>query len=182
MTRTLGLLLASSLLLAAVAVTARVDHAAARGALATTRAAASCANFQLLIRPFRGSGAAGHYGEMYRIHNLSNASCSLSGFPGVVLLDAKFSTLPTHLTWSTTVAGNHPVRVVNLASGGNAYFLLYWADIPTGSESCPAARYLMITPPNDKLPNVTYAMKGSGITPCGGRMTASPVAPTPFVI
>lgn len=180
MTRKLRLLLASSALLIAIAVTARAGHVTAQGTFqAPGLAAANCQNIQLLIRPFMGSGAAGHYGEVYRIQNISNRSCTLTGFPGVVLLDSRFNSLPTHVTWTTQIAGNHSVRLVQLPSHGSAYFLLFWADVPTGNESCPAAQYLMITAPNDRLPDVTFASPGT-IMPCGGRISASPVVSTRF--
>jgi hypothetical protein len=67
------------------------------------------------------------------------------------------------------------VRLVTLAPRGLAYFVLYFPTIPTGSEPCPVAPYLMITPPNDRLPVVTYAGKGFPIRPCGGRLTATPI-------
>ena len=137
-------------------------------------------NIQLLIRPVSGSGAAGHYGEMFRMNNISHSTCMLKGFPGLALLDAKFNTLPTHLTWSTTIAGNHPVTPVSLAPGHSAYFLLYWPEIPTGNEACPSAPYMMITPPNDRLPDVTYSSTNIAIHPCGGRIATSPVVSTPF--
>lgn len=169
-------------LLVTLALGARTDltvgHAASQA-----RAAIGCASSQLAIRPALGSGSAGHYGEMYRIHNRSNTRCTLVGFPGAALLDARFNTLPTRVIRSTTLLGFHPVRLVNLRPGGNAYFVFYWADIPTGNEACRAARYLMIIAPNDRLPIVTYAVNGGRpITPCGGRLTTTPVEPTPFVM
>jgi hypothetical protein len=140
----------------------------------------TCANTQLVITARQSSGSAGHIGIMYRIHNQSNRTCTLHGFPGVVLLDKGFNTLPTHVTWATNLAGHHPVQLVALSPQGNAYFLLYWAEIPTGNEACPAARYLMVTAPNDRLPDVLYAARGFDITPCGGRLMATPVEPAPF--
>jgi len=141
-----------------------------------------CYNIQVMIQPYRGSAGAGHAGIMYRIHNLGNGPCTIYGFPGVRLLDGSFSTLPTQLRWGGgTAATRQPRRLVRLGPGGNAYFLLEWEQIPTDGESCPRASYLMITVPNNHLPNVTYAaMHAGSITPCGGRITASPVEPTPF--
>lgn len=173
MTRTIGLLLAAGVLLLAAAVTAAAGHGGASAA--APAAAPTCQNTQLLIRPYRGNGAAGHYGEEYSIHNMGGTACSLRGFPGVLLLDSRFVTLPTSLTWSNTLLGYHPVQTVRLGPGGNAYFALYWATIPTGGERCSTAPYLMITAPNNRLPVVTYAVYGPGIHPCGGRITSTPV-------
>lgn len=140
----------------------------------------TCSNVQLLIHPVTSNGAAGHEGEMYRIYNRSSSSCTLAGFPGVALLGSSFQTLPTFGTRSTTLLGYHPIRLVHLASHRNAYFVLEWATIPTGNEACPNAPYLMIIPPNDRLPVVTYATSRESIRPCGGRLTITPVEPTPF--
>lgn len=140
--------------------------------------APTCQNIQLLIRPLKGNGAAGHAGEEYSVHNMSNGACTLRGFPGLLLLDSRFVTLPTSLTRSSTLLGHHPVQTVQLGSGGTAYFALSWATIPTSGQGCPTAPYLMITPPNDRLPVVTFSTVGSGIHPCGGRITATPVVPS----
>lgn len=178
----LRLLFVSCALVSALALSAHAGFVSAQGSRAPSASAGACQNFQLLVRPVRGSGAAGHFGVMYRIRNISIAGCMLSGFPGVVLLDSRFTTLRTHLTWSTELAGRHAVRIVHLAPNGTAYFVLYWAEIPTGNEPCHPARYLMITAPNDRLPIVTYAGNGYSIHPCGGRITASPIEPAPFSI
>ena len=140
-----------------------------------------CVNIQLLIRPAMGNGAAGHYAVMYRIHNLRNSGCSLLGFPGAGLLDAGFSTLPTHVIRTTNLFGPQPVRLVRLKPHGNAYFVLEWSTVPTGNEPCPDARYLMITAPNNTLPVVTYAAQGMSIHPCGGRLFTTPVEPKPLM-
>jgi hypothetical protein len=172
----------ATILLAAIVATRQVGAVSIGSAAASYSPAPTCANIQLLIRPSIGSGAAGHYGEMYRIHNLWSRSCTLLGFPGVALLDSHFATLPTRVIRSTDLAGHHSVRLVRLPAHGNAYFVLEWATIPTGNEPCPSAPYVMITAPNDKLPVVTYSANGGSIRPCGGRLTTSPVEPTPFSI
>ncbi len=138
MTLRLRLLLASGVLLATLAVNIPVGDVSARGTAAPSAAAGGCQNYQLLIRPIQGSGAAGHYGVMYRIRNISNSGCTLSGFPGVQLLDTTFTTLPTHVTWSTNLAGHHAVTLVQLGPNGTAYFFCTGPRFRPGVKRAPA--------------------------------------------
>jgi hypothetical protein len=134
------------------------------------------------MRPIRGSGATGHIAEMFRIHNVLPRACTLHGYPGAVLLDKNFFSLPTHVTWGlSNLAGKHAPVTVRLDATHDGYFILAWVHIPSPGESCPTAKYVMITAPNDRLPVVTYAgIGGGGIDACGGKLTASPVAPNAF--
>jgi hypothetical protein len=142
-----------------------------------------CANYQTLVTPVSGNGATGHISEMFRIHDTLPGSCQLFGYPGAELLDRSFHSLPTHVTRAPWPEGGPGPRTVTLSSGHDAYFVLAWVHIPTPGQRCPTASYVMITPPNDRLPDVTYAgtRNGpSGIDACGGNLTVSPVAGTRF--
>lgn len=162
------------LLLARAGVPGRVDAAQRVGAAST------CQNIQLLIRPYSSNGAAGHISIIYRIHNLSSRGCSLDGYPGVGLLDRHFATLPTTVTRGGSYIGSIPEQRVALPAGGNAYFTLLYSDVPTGSGPCRTASNLMIFPPNDFLPVVTYAFTGGGgIIACNGALNVSPVTARP---
>lgn len=144
---------------------------------AATANAPRCSNTQLFIRPFTGGAAVGHHEVIYRIHNLAGNPCSLDGYPGVELLDRHFHSLPTHVTRNSGyIISGVPVRTVVLDRRHDAYFGLEDQDIPTGNEPCPDAPYILITPPNDALPVVTYSGAGA---PCGGRVNISPVASNP---
>lgn len=145
---------------------------------ATAAVAARCQNVQLTVAAGQSNGGAGHIGIQYRMRNISRRTCSLYGYPGVVLLDSNFSTLPTHLRRSGGYLGGSPrPRLAVLAPGRQAYFFLEWVHFPAPGQTCPPARYLMITPPNDYLPVVTWAARGGSITPCGGNVVVSPVEP-----
>jgi hypothetical protein len=130
----------------------------------------------------RTSGATGHIGEMFRIHKVTAGACTLYGYPGAVLLDGNFNSYPTHVSRGLGfLAGKRAPVTVRLDATHDAYFILEWDHIPSPGQSCPGAKYVLITPPNDRLPVVTYAGKGSTvIDACGGLLTASPVAPTAF--
>ncbi|MGH2410302.1 MAG: DUF4232 domain-containing protein [Chloroflexota bacterium] len=143
---------------------------------APSQAVPRCSNIQLLIRPYGSNGAAGTIVITYRIHDLWNGVCSLYGYPGLELLDRNFQSLPTHLTRGGIIAGGIPVRYVQVSKGHDAYFALSYNDVTIDNFPCYSAPYLMITPPNDNLPVVTYSKIGA---PCAGRITVAPVMPTP---
>lgn len=138
-----------------------------------------CANYQLLIKPVASNAGAGHVSEMFRIHDLLPSSCTLFGYPGALLLDQTFYSLPTRVTWRPYPAGGPGPALVTLDRSHDAYFVLSWVHFPTPGQRCPIARYVMITAPNDHLPVVTNAGRASGeggIMACGGNLTVSPVA------
>ena len=119
-------------------------------------------------------------GTMYRVHNILPGACSLHGYPGAMLLDRDFNSLPTHVaTGLGYLAGKHAPVTVTLHGSHDAYFVLEWEQNPSPGQTCPAAKYIMVIAPNDFLPVVTYA-GGAGIMACGGNLTASPVVPNPF--
>jgi hypothetical protein len=155
-----------------------VNHSTPRAQAAPSAAVQRCTNVQLLIRPYKSlGGAAGHLGLWYRLHNLSAAPCSLYGYPGLLLLDRNFQTLPTKVqrAHGYIVAGTVPVRQVVLNQQHDGYFALEYTDVPTGNAPCPTPPYAMITPPNDRLPDVTYS--GMSVF-CGGRVVVSPIEPS----
>lgn len=156
-------------------------HSTPANAQQSAQSPSRCANVQLTIRLNGSNGAAGTIANNYRIHNLSNHACTLYGYPGVELLDGNFHSLPTqeHRGFGSPF---HmiPARLVRVAAYGNAYFDLGYNDVPVNNQPCLTARYLMIFPPNDFLPVVTYAVpNGQGITDCTGNVSVSPVTPHP---
>jgi hypothetical protein len=141
----------------------------------------TCHNVQLAIRPQSSQGAAGHIALIYRIHNLSNRSCTLFGYPGVQLLDRNFISVPTTVHRGPGgLVGAFVPRTVTLGAGGNAYFALGYSDVPVNNHPCSSARYLMIFAPNDFLPVVTYASAPrGGLITCTGNVDVSPVTAHP---
>lgn len=138
-----------------------------------------CANHQLLVQPTAANGATGHVSELFRIHDLLPSSCTLIGYPGALLLDQTFHSLPTQVSRAPYPEGGPGPTLVTLTRQHDAYFVLSWMHFPTPGQACPTAHYVMITPPNDRLPVVTNAGGGDGeggIMACGGKLTASPVA------
>jgi hypothetical protein len=140
----------------------------------------TCRNIQLLVSAHSSQGAAGTIGVIYRIHNLHSRPCTLAGYPGVQFLDRQFASLPTTVYRGGGMVGNVPVRTVTLGPSGNAYFALFYGDVPTvNAPPCAAAPYLMIFAPNNYLPVVTYAAAGGAIHECAGIVHVSPVTAQP---
>jgi hypothetical protein len=146
----------------------------------SAQSARTCQNIQLLIRAQASQGAAGTIGVLYRIHNLQSRSCTLSGDPGVQFLDPRFASLPTTVHRGGGDVGNVPVRTVTLRPYGNAYFALFYSDVPTANAPpCATAPYLMIFAPNTSLPVVTYAVPRGSIHECSGIIHVSPLTAQP---
>ena len=151
---------------------------AGRASAAGEAATHPCQNFQLTVRPGQSNGAMGHVAIMYRIHNILPGACTLFGYPGAELLDRNFKSLPTLVVRGLLfLAGKQAPSTVTLQGSRDAYFVLEWDHFPSPGQTCPPASYLLITPPNDRLPVVTYASRGgNAIVACGGHLTVSPVS------
>jgi hypothetical protein len=149
---------------------------------AAQSASTRCPNYQLLVTAQSSQGAAGHLAVIYRLHNLTGTACMLDGYPGVELLNRNFQSLPTTVhRGGGDLVGATMARPVRIPGYGNAYFTLGSSDVPVGNHPCqPAARYILVTPPNDYLPVVTYAFTRAGsITSCTGDVYVSPVEAQP---
>ncbi len=136
-----------------------------------------CSNIQLNITPGRSNGAAGHIAILYRVHNMRASACTLTGYPGVRLLDRSFRDLPTHLHRGGLVLdGRRTPSTVSVAGHGDAWFALEYRNVPAADGSCTMATYLMIFPPNDYLPVVAYAgQRGVSVRACAGELEVSSV-------
>jgi hypothetical protein len=145
-----------------------------------TQAPHTCQNIQLLVSAHSSEGAVGTIAVIYRIHNLRSQACTLAGYPGVQFLDRNFASLPTTVYRGGGKVGNVPIRTVTLGPSGNAYFALFYSDVPTANAPpCADAPYLMIFAPNTYLPVVTYAAPGGALRECAGVVHVSPVTAQP---
>lgn len=139
---------------------------------------ATCLASQLQIAPLQGNGAAGTIYQTVSLTNTSSATCTLDGYPGMQLLDAQGSSIPTNVVRGgspsfPTAAANQPPATVTLAPQQAAVFSLDYEDVPVGDEtSCPTSTKAQITPPNDTASAVVTLQ----ITACGGgTVHVSPV-------
>jgi hypothetical protein len=120
------------------------------------------------------SGAAGTIETTVGLRNSTTTACTLGGYPGLLLLAASGSALPTTVvrkgTFSFTAMSP---TTVSLSPGASVYFNIGYSDVPVGGEtSCPSSATLEITPPNA----FDHLEVGATMSPCdGGNMTVSPV-------
>jgi hypothetical protein len=134
----------------------------------------ACRTGQLQLLTGRTEGAMGHRYVTYGLRNRSAVACSMSGFPGVQLLDAHGGDLPTVLRHSNL--GTGPAGRVLLRPGGWGFFVVEEGVIPydTDVQPCPAAATIAVTPPHQRQA-LTVPTE---LAPCGGRLSVSPVGPT----
>jgi len=147
----------------------------------TYKAGAVCAPDQLAVSEGPGGVGLGSETLSFTFKNTSSVECYLEGYPGLQMLNAQGSTISTQVHWGSSVSvPPEPVTKVAVSPGGSAYFLIGFAlGTGYGSEQCPTANFLDITPPNDQ----GYLKVPATITPFGGtvqnlqcgQITASPV-------
>jgi hypothetical protein len=113
--------------------------------------------------------------------NLSSKTCSISGYPGILLVGAGGVSLPTNVVRGgpppfPTPAANRPPTAQKVAPGKSVSFDLSYGDVPVGTEtSCPTSTEVEVTPPDDD----EYGVVTLQIAPCGGgTIHVSPVYAT----
>lgn len=160
----------------AVVLAAAVGIGAA-GAAATHASAAAagtprCRLHQLSLAHPRLNGAAGTIRLRFVFTNTSSSTCKLFGFPGMQMLNAKHTAIPTHVHRGTGHGvPPEPETDVVMTPGQHGSFYAGYSDVPTGSQKCRISTYVEVTPPND-FNHFTQKLK---IQPCGGNITVSPV-------
>jgi Protein of unknown function (DUF4232) len=133
-----------------------------------------CVLGDLKITAGRSSGAAGSIGGIFILENTSAKTCTLEGYPGMQMLDAKGNPITTHvIRGSSVVVPAIPVTLVKVAPGVRVSFRWGYSDVSSGPGLCPTSTSVEITPPND-YNHVTLA---AAMSPCGGKITVSPVRP-----
>jgi hypothetical protein len=143
---------------------------------------ATCQPKQLSLGTQTSNGAAGTISLVVTMTNTSAATCTLDGYPGMLLLDAQGIDLPTDVIRGGVASipggpATQPASLVTLAPTAGAAFSLSYEDVPTGTEtSCPTSAKAEITPPND----TAYAVMTLQLTACsGGTVHVSPVYAAP---
>ncbi len=118
-------------------------------------------------------GAAGTIEVTVELKNTSTSSCALEGYPGLQLVSAGGTQLPTSVVRGGSYSfSDFPPSPLTLAAGAVAYFNLGYSDVGSGTGSCPPASSMWVTPPDD----VEHLVVAQSITACnGGTITVSPV-------
>ncbi|MDA8071031.1 MAG: DUF4232 domain-containing protein [Actinomycetota bacterium] len=100
------------------------------------------------------------------LRNTGTVTCTLDGYPGLLLLGPGGAQLTTdaHDGGSLAFESVAPSSV-SLAPGGAAFFNIGYSEVPSGGEStCPAATGLQVTPPGA----TSHLVVTVHIAPCGG--------------
>jgi len=127
--------------------------------------AGRCHTTDLSITTGNGDSAAGHPTVLLILTNTSGATCAVSGYVGLQMLDSSGLAVPTAVAPNGGMLSNQPLaQVVTLAPGQQASTLVMWTDVPTGTQACPTATKLAVTPP-DEASSLTVA---TTIDSCGG--------------
>jgi membrane-bound inhibitor of C-type lysozyme len=141
-----------------------------------TPVAAPCRGPQLKLTAEGGDAGVGNRVSTLAAQNLGAQACSLTGYPTVVLQDARGRALTTVRSEQTPGsyfrAGQAPTPVT-LQPQGKALFDIAYSLVPNpaqGERVCPGAARIQVTAPGDTSP---VALNHS-FTPCGGRIQISP--------
>lgn len=139
---------------------------------------ANCQPAELHMAASMISGGAGTIEMLVTMANVSSATCTMEGYPGMQLLNASGSPITTTVVRGggpeyPTPAANAPPAPVSLAPQQSAAFGFSYSDVPVGNQtSCPTSAQAEVTPPND----TAYAVIPMQIAPCGnGTLHVSPV-------
>ncbi len=163
--------------LAAVALIA-TTITVSRGPTAAASAAPRCHSGRLYVSVSGSNGAAGHIAITLRFRSVASAVCSFYGFPGMQLVSATGQNMTTRLLWGTgSQLPSEPKKTILVKPGASAYATFIYADVPTGSETCPPVGYYLVTPPDE---TITIVVPANGATPCGGRLSITPIMATPL--
>ena len=145
-----------------------VAHTSAAAAASTPR----CRLHQLSLARPKSNGAAGSIRLRFVFTNSSSSTCKLFGFPGLQMLNTHHANLHTVVIRATSnVVPPEPELNVVMTPGQHGSFYAGYSDVPTGTQTCPAAAFLEVTPPNA----FKHFTQSSHIAPCGGKITVSPV-------
>jgi hypothetical protein len=117
-----------------------------------------------------GSAAAGHITMNITVTNTSGHTCTIYGFPGLLLEDVNQHDQATKVNWGPAV----PKTLITLTNGQSASSSAQFdKDLPVGSEPLtgpcePASYYIQITPPNNTTQLVAPigGTDNQGITVC----------------
>ncbi|MCA2222789.1 DUF4232 domain-containing protein [Nonomuraea aurantiaca] len=105
-----------------------------------------CSTTQLQVRLGRVDAGAGNRYAPLVFTNRSRATCTVRGYPGLVMLDERGDALRTRVR---RTPGAHPK--VTLRPGGSARAVLHWTVVESGGETdCPGANRLLVIAPDDR--------------------------------
>ena len=145
-----------------------------------------CQNGQVSVISLSGDSGAGNALEVFGFVNSSKASCTLTGYPRVVALNASgqvASTAKQALSWNAggVQNGSTTPPMVSLAPGQTASATVQGLNIPTGAAtSCPPVyRQFLVTPPatSQSVRLTAGAGPNLGEFPARSGLVVTPIVP-----
>ncbi len=154
----------------------------------TVRLLPECGNDEIAVVASRFGQAGGSASELIAFENVGTVPCSLTGFPGVAVLDrsglqVEQATRLLNAMMGGQYEGTRPVTVA-LAPAQEATATVEGSDVPFGRETdCPFYPAFLVTPP-DQTRSVTLPAVGeqgpgfanTGFPGCS-RIVVTPVVP-----
>ncbi|MEH2346680.1 MAG: DUF4232 domain-containing protein [Nostoc sp.] len=133
-----------------------------------------CETNQLSVRRVSEDAGVGNVALTYAFTNNTSSPCTLYGYPGLALLDAKGQPLEgvkVIRSKDTYFSSKQPRQQVTLAPGKQASFQLAYNHISSPQQNCPISSKIEITPPN-AYQHLTVTQE---IKPCTGKVRVTPV-------
>ncbi|MEH1898581.1 DUF4232 domain-containing protein [Nostoc sp.] len=133
-----------------------------------------CETNQLSVRRVSEDAGVGNVALTYAFTNNASSPCTLYGYPGLALLDAKGQPLEgvkVIRSKDTYFSSKQPRQQVTLAPGKQASFQLAYNHISSPQQNCPISSKIEITPPN-AYQHLTVTQE---IKPCTGKVRVTPV-------
>ncbi|MEH1937221.1 MAG: DUF4232 domain-containing protein [Nostoc sp.] len=133
-----------------------------------------CETSQLSVRRVSEDAGVGNVALTYAFTNNGSSPCTLNGYPGLALLDAKDQPLEgvkIIRSKDTYFSSQQPRQQVTLAPGKQASFQIAYNHISSPDKNCPMSSKIQITPPN-AYQHFTLTEE---IKPCTGKVRVTPV-------
>lgn len=154
--------------------TSRPTTTTSAPATTTTKPASTvCQVAQLTVAVSGSSGAAGSIYSTYSLTNSSSSTCTLYGYPGMLLLSGSGQALPTNVVRTSQWEGIQITpATVSLAPGQAAWFNTLTSDVTQATTTCSQATQVEVTPPT----NTAHAVVQNRMRVCdNGRISVSAV-------
>jgi hypothetical protein len=109
-----------------------------------------CQPSQLHITQSGGGGAAGTNERTFSVKNVSSTTCTLYGYPGLLLLGPGARAEPTNAVRGGGLSFESiGPSTVTLTPGDTAYFNIGYSDVTTVNTTCSTATAIQVIPPTD---------------------------------
>ncbi len=129
----------------------------------------ACRGPQLALSAEGSDAGAGGRSVTLSLRNVGTRVCSLSGYPGVALVDTEGRSLADVRSEPVLGASGQPTETVVLPPRGKAWFDVRWTVVPDetlGPRPCTPATRMRVTAPGDTSP----VSLDQSLAPCNGRV------------